>query len=233
MRDALRWSMLAAALCCSAQAHAQQGADGSAGPSFTDAEFARLDANRDGRIDAEEFMAERRVAWTKYSNGTAMTLQACAQWMQEPAAAEGVAPAPEWGRQTQAGCSRLAKKGGPTIGWEEFAGPAWSFFKLLDANRDGFLSREEFADQGLSALRSSPKPLPMSERQRQVVERDLARAKTLRRQPRTLAQIQALNEAPLGAGAAPGPASAPQGGAPAQGQASPAAPADRLSGWLR
>jgi hypothetical protein len=215
--------------------------------SFKDARFIELDTNRDGRIDPEEFLAEKKRAWNKYSNGATMGINDCAQSSLDSMANAGASGAkPEWIRGVQRSCARLDKKNDGALSWEEFAGPTWSFFKLLDVNHDGFLSPQELADQGLSALRSVPKPPPMTERQQQIVAQDLQRVKTQHRVPRTLAQAQAEAEASASKSGNPSARLTPSANAAAPAQPGLAAQpvkspeqqrsegvADRIMNWLR
>lgn len=168
--------------------------------------FERLDANHDGRIDAEEYLAEKKREWARRSNGTTMGIGSCAQaGLDRMAAAGATEVSPTWAKQAQDSCAKMDKRHDGSLTWEEFAGPTWAYFKLLDADHDGYLSPREFADQGVSALRSSPKPPPMTERQRAVVERDLQRVRTMHRAPRTVEQVKAEIERPSQA-PGPGPA---------------------------
>lgn len=202
-----------------------------------DARFAALDANHDGRIDSEEYLAEKKREWARYSNGSSMPIASCAQAALDKMAAGGAAsPAPEWVKSVQGGCSKLDKKRDGALTWEEFAGSSWSFFKLLDANHDGYLSPQELADQGLAALRSLPKPPPMTARQQEIVARDLQRVRTMHRAPRTVEQVQTELRVPAGPRVATAPLAQP--GAPAQPAATPEAEraqgiAERVSNWLK
>lgn len=185
------WMLAIGSIAGQAQAQQAQAQQGEA--SFWASDFSKLDGNKDGRVDAEEFLAEKKKEWAKYANAAGlMPLDSCLRSSMDRMAAAGASEFnPAWIKQAQGACSKLDRKKDGALTWEEFAGPRWAYFKLLDVNHHGYLSAQEFADGGVAALRLAPKPAPMTASQQARVDRDLQRVRTQHRAPRTAEQVRA------------------------------------------
>lgn len=152
--------------------------------------FAAIDTNRDGKLSAEEMLAQRRLMWGRGATGAAMTQDACLRVL-----SEGLATGGALGVQMSSSfaneCKRMDKNNDNMLSWEEFAGPVWLGFKLMDFDGDGFLTLDEFAGQGLQALRRLPRPPQMSAQVKTELDQNIAKANALR------AANPAVNSAPV------------------------------------
>ena len=194
-----KWSALIAfyALACVGTAQAQGAGQVAAAESaqgegdYAKIAFKHLDSNADGRISPDEFLAKKQASWSRYAQNDAMSMQSCIQSEANGAldAAEGQKASESMVNRWHGYCESLDKKKDGKITWLEYAGTSWKYFKLLDANKDGFLDPAEFSDQGISALKRAPKPHVPNAALQARMRADLAKANAKVKAPRTQAEI--------------------------------------------
>lgn len=243
MRKLMVGSLIACA-CAAAQSQtpAPKLAPNPAGEAAVLAPFTAMDTNRDGKLSSEEMLASRRSVWSaRAGSAVSMSLAACAEGMFDDAmrsAGGAAAVTAQVAKDLRAmmlqECTRLDKNGDGQLSWEEFAGPMWSAFKMMDLDGDGFVSLSEYADQGFTAMRRAPQPNPSPELKASL-DQTIQRVQAAKAQ--SLAQGQAAGGSTIPA--QPMPAQAQGTRVQSQGQpaqAAPAAPAsvfERVQSWFR
>ena len=109
--------------------------------------LADLDANNDGAVSAEEYLASKRSLWSSLAKGDKMTVEDCSKSHGDGEKEPISTNARSWPDILKKLCSKLDKNGDGQLNWEEFAAAKWGSFKNLDKNGDGKLDTEELASQ--------------------------------------------------------------------------------------
>ena len=160
---------------------------------FFQMEFKNLDTNADGKISPDEFLANKRKAWTLYSQNETMSIESCAQSMVNLSIAsaqnQDVNNDPILLDISKKYCQKLATVHDGKITWNDYAHDVWTQFKILDKNHDGFLSFDEFSSPVTPFLKKGPQPQAPSPQLEAKMRADLAQSNAQIKAPRTAAQI--------------------------------------------
>lgn len=178
--------------------------------------LADLDANKDGAVNADEYLASKRSQWSSLAKGDKMTVTDCSKSYGDGKTEAKSASGRSWADRSKQSCAKLDKNGDGQLTWEEFGSAQWGRFKNLDKNGDGQLDPKELASHptmrksGRAAMESARAsaasgqansnnpmatfPTP-NEEQQALIQKDLAASNAKVVKPRTAQEVKAAMQA--------------------------------------